>query len=871
MPPVTVSNGADGASEESIDLPLFDISQETPELGKAIVTSAAKWGFLWIAGSPKSGNGGDSEGYDLDEETVDHVFGISRSFFKDAPVSEKEECGIKNNRGFVGMHVENLDPTKHQRGDFKQAFNLAEPDATTGQWQQPIPTTFKKNDAALRDFHVRCRRIATRILRLIALGLSIEDTDWLVRSHKNSPQSSRFLYYPSLPSDSDYDPDADIRAGAHSDYGSITLLFTRPDQPGLEILTPDGKTWASVPVFPENYHSTTFPPIVVNIGDLLSYWTNGLLRSTVHRVVLTTPVNNDDKSDTDRFSIAIFVQPADDTVLTPIPSPLVEERAASFKGKVVGHGGGVADSKALSALTAGQHLSARLRATSESLGVQLPDHLIKFAIKFLAAMVVDSGSQSSAGKDGSSHGVPEALCDTTPLLGNTKAAEKPVWKDEFKILTRYSSSLVIANLLQFSLNLTSIVVVGGRGKIELGAVSVASMTANITGFVVFQGLATSLDTLCAQAWGSGNKMLVGLHVQRMVLLLWCIGVPIAVLWYNSPHLLNRLLPDAQTAALAGLYLRVLICGIPGFAAFEAGKRLLTAQGIFLPITGILFIGASVNVLASWLFVWVFDWGFIGAPIAVAGTQTLLPLCLIAYVMLSRGRECWSRISSAVLQNWNSMLRLALPGLLMVEAEYLAFEILVLAAAYLSPAHLAAQTILATLNGTLWQIPFSISIAASTRMAQCIGGGHTNTAKTSALVAFVGTFIVATLNATLFFSLRNYLPHIFTNDLEVIALVAHTLPLVAVMQIFDGLAAYCNGALRGIGRQAIGGWVNLGCYYTVAMPLSLWTAFHLHWDLNGLSTGVTVALIMVTGIEGVALTNLNWQKSVDDAEQRNSVI
>ncbi|OBT77159.1 hypothetical protein VF21_05051 [Pseudogymnoascus sp. 05NY08] len=469
------------------------------------------------------------------------------------------------------------------------------------------------------------------------------------------------------------------------------------------------------------------------------------------------------------------------------------------------------------------------------------------------------------------HEAPEGTSETTPLLVNPQAIEKSVWKDEFKILTRYSGSLVVANLLQFSLNLTSIIVVGSRGKIQLGAVSVASMTANITGFVVFQGLATSLDTLCAQAWGSGNKTLVGLHVQRMVLLLWCIGIPIAVLWYNAPHLLSILLPDPQTAALAGLYLQVLICGIPGFSAFEAGKRLLTAQGIFFPITCILFIGASVNVLASWLFVWVFDWGFIGAPIAVATTQTLLPLSLIAYVMLSQGRECWSGTTSAVLQNWGSILRLAFPGLLMVEAEYLAFEILVLAAAYLSPGHLAAQTILATLNGTLWQIPFSIGIAASTRVAQCIGGGHVQAAKSSALVAFIGTFVVATINATLFFSLRDYLPHIFTKDREVIALVAHTLPLVAVMQLFDGLAAYCNGALRGIGRQAIGGWVNLGCYYTVAMPLSLWTAFHLHWDLDGLSTGVTVALIMVTGIEGVALTNLNWQKSVDDAERRNCVI
>lgn len=268
---------------------------------------------------------------------------------------------------------------------------------------------------------------------------------------------------------------------------------------------------------------------------------------------------------------------------------------------------------------------------------------------------------------------------------------------------------------------------------------------------------------------------------------------------------------------------------------------------------------------------VLDWGFVGAPIAVAITQTMLPFCLMAYVMLSQGRECWSGITSAVLKNWGPMLHLALPGLLMVEAEYLAFEILVLAAAHISTAHLAAQTILATLNGALWQIPFSMSIAASTRVAQHIGAGSTNMAKSSALVAFVGTFVVAAINAAVFFLLRNFLPYIFTNDLEVITLVAHTLPLVAVMQLFDGLAAYCNGILRGVGRQVIGGWVNLWCYYIVAMPLCFWAAFRLHWGLEGLWTGVTVALIMVTGMEGAALMKLNWQKSVDDAEQRNFAV
>jgi len=70
----------------------------------------------------------------------------------------------------------------------------------------------------------------------------------------------------------DYSLDTDVRAGAHSDYGSVTLLFQRPSQPGLEIRPPgESQVWSPVPVFPSSYASTTFPPILVNIGDLLSY------------------------------------------------------------------------------------------------------------------------------------------------------------------------------------------------------------------------------------------------------------------------------------------------------------------------------------------------------------------------------------------------------------------------------------------------------------------------------------------------------------------------------------------------------------------------------------------------------------------------
>lgn len=62
-----------------------------------------------------------------------------------------------------------------------------------------------------------------------------------------------------------------------------------------------------------------------------------------------------------------------------------------------------------------------------------------------------------------------------------------------------------------------------------------------------------------------------------------------------------------------------------------------------------------------------------------------------------------------------------------------------------------------------------------------------------------------------------------------------------MQIFDALAAVSHGILRGIGRQAIGGYANLFSYYAVALPVSLSLAFAAGWGLSGLWAGLVAGL------------------------------
>jgi isopenicillin N synthase-like dioxygenase len=238
-----------------------------------------------------------------------------------------------------------------------RAFNMNE--FIDGKAQQPLPEPLKSHESEVDAFASKCHALCLRILQLFAIGLGIDEAsggkNWFNTRHDRvkGPSGSvfRLLYYPQLDLGNKFDSQKDIRAGAHSDYGTITLLFQNEDQPGLEILTDGGEdSWSPVLVNPT---SEIEVPILVNVGDLLSYWTNGLLKSTVHRVVF--PHNG---SGEDRYSIAYFCHPLDDARLEPIPSKIVQT--------CVHETGPLTRVERGTAMTAKEHLETRLRATYDT-------------------------------------------------------------------------------------------------------------------------------------------------------------------------------------------------------------------------------------------------------------------------------------------------------------------------------------------------------------------------------------------------------------------------------------------------------------------------------------------------------------------------
>ncbi|KAL3707630.1 hypothetical protein TMatcc_005611 [Talaromyces marneffei ATCC 18224] len=340
-----------------IQLPIIDISDPlNPAVGKDMLDAAIKYGFFYVHG----------KGSDFSAAEVDSTFALSKKFFA-LPNAEKEKCRIRtDNRGWSGMHSEILDP-EHQRSP--QLWRIQRRKTSTTP-----PPAMEPHEGDIQHFTNLCNKTAARVMRLLALGLEI-DPEFFVTRHDSSRGPTgcilRYLYYPSIdsPASSSYQHDVDVRAGAHSDYGTITLLFQRPGQPGLEILTAD-ETWAPVPIWPDGavgQDKDDFPPILINIGDMLSFWTNGLLKSTVHRVVFPAAERSSvlkGEKPQDRYSVAFFCHPLNDcNLVPPVPSQLVA--AAGEKASRVGFGGGAGSLKERSSMTAKEYLDLRLSATYE--------------------------------------------------------------------------------------------------------------------------------------------------------------------------------------------------------------------------------------------------------------------------------------------------------------------------------------------------------------------------------------------------------------------------------------------------------------------------------------------------------------------------
>ena len=241
-------------------------------------------------------------GHGIDQSLVEKTMDVGERFFS-LPTEEKAKLDIRaigNNRGWSGVGTENLDDTKPDQVDKKEAFNTGleftpdDPRLTTQAFRGlnawPDVPEFRETVMAYFD---AVHRLGVEIHRAIALDLGLEE-HYFAQFLDEPLATLRLLRYPAGRAEDG------IGAGAHTDYGSITILYS-DGEPGLQV-RPRGQDWIDVPSVPGAF--------VINIADCLMRWTNDIYVSTPHRVLVPKNI---------RRSIAFFLDPNPDALIEALP------------------------------------------------------------------------------------------------------------------------------------------------------------------------------------------------------------------------------------------------------------------------------------------------------------------------------------------------------------------------------------------------------------------------------------------------------------------------------------------------------------------------------------------------------------------------
>ncbi|KAI8982423.1 mate-domain-containing protein [Mycotypha africana] len=447
------------------------------------------------------------------------------------------------------------------------------------------------------------------------------------------------------------------------------------------------------------------------------------------------------------------------------------------------------------------------------------------------------------------------------------------YRHEFKWLLKNAMPLVVSYLLQNTLQSFSIVSAGHLGATELASATLGSMFVTITGFSVITGATLSLDTLCSQSFTSSrNEKVVGLHVQRCLAFMSFLYIPMILLWWYSENVFLFLRQDPTVAHLSSIYVRWMILAVPAFAVFEALKKMLQAQGIFHPPTYILIICTPFNLLMNYVLVWLpqFSLGFHGAPIASCISYWLLVLLLTLYIYRIDGHQAWPTWSTLFIyqfRHWGPLIKLAVPGILLICTETWAYEIIALGASWIDTPNLGAQSIILTSITALYTLAFGVGIATTNRVGNLLGAQKPKQARMAARAALIVGFCVGFVNSMVLILFRHVWAYLFTTDEKVVHIVTHVLPLVALFVIADNLAGVADGVLNGMGRQHIGAWCNLGSYYLSALPIGFYLCFKRGWKLSGLWAALSGSLIAAAIATLFVVLTANWKREAEKAERR----
>uniref|UniRef100_A0ACD5TYY7 Uncharacterized protein n=1 Tax=Avena sativa TaxID=4498 RepID=A0ACD5TYY7_AVESA len=472
-----------------------------------------------------------------------------------------------------------------------------------------------------------------------------------------------------------------------------------------------------------------------------------------------------------------------------------------------------------------------------------------------------------ASESGGAYELESILSDESVAWGARMRAATAV---EMRMLVRLAAPAVLVYMINYLMSMSTQIMSGHLGTLELAAASLGNTGIQMFAYGLMLGMGSAVETLCGQAYGANKFEMLGIYMQRSVVLLMATAIPLAAIYVYSGPILILLGESREIARAASIFVYGLIPQIFAYAVNFPIQKFMQAQSIMAPSAYISAATLVLHVALSYLVVYKLGLGILGASLTLSVSWWIIVVAQMVYIATSsRCRLTWNGFSMEAFSGLPQFFKLSIASAVMLCLETWYFQILVLIAGLLKDPELAlaSLSVCMTISGWAIMISFGFNAAASVRVGNELGAGNAKSAAFSVVVVTTLSFVLAVVISVVILLCRDYISYIYADGEDVAAAVSKLTPLLAITLILNGVQPVLSGVAVGCGWQAFVAYVNVGCYYVVGIPLGCLLGFYFDLGAAGIWSGMIGGTLMQTVILLWVTFRTNWKKEVQEATKR----
>lgn len=417
-------------------------------------------------------------------------------------------------------------------------------------------------------------------------------------------------------------------------------------------------------------------------------------------------------------------------------------------------------------------------------------------------------------------------------------------------------------ICQFGTSSATNIFVGHLGDIELSSISIAQSVIGTFSFGFMLGMGSALETLCGQSFGAGQVHMLGIYMQRSVIILFATCIVLLPIYLFATPVLKLLGQEDEIAILAGSYAVLIIPQLFSLSITFPTQKFLQAQSKVNVLAWIGFLGLILNIFLLWVFITLLGWGTTGAAIAFDLSNWAIAISQLVYVV-GWCKDGWKGLSWAAFNEIWAFVRLSFASAVMLCLEIWYMMSIIILTGHLDNAVIAVGSLSICMNVNGWEAMLFIGInaAISVRVSNELGLGHPRATKYSVYVTVFQSLLIGLLCMVVVLSARDYLAVIFTDSKDMQHAVAKLAGLLGITMVLNSVQPVISGVAVGGGWQALVAYINLGSYYVFGLPLGFVLGYVAKFGVVGLWGGMIAGTGLQTVLLMVVLYKTNWSSEV----------